>query len=135
MKQLDNTKMNTLRFAIVYLFSLLSIGLYAQQNSNVLPLNGTYKFDAVFAEWEGKSMGVEMEVLVKDGYVKVIYQGVGSLSGTKKGDIIDEGKLVKHKSGVWIITNKPKDTELEEVGGCTNGPAVIDFENKKYWMC
>ena len=42
---------------------------------------------------------------------------------------------MKHKSGQWIIGIMDEDAELDHVGGCTGGPAVIDFENRKYWMC
>lgn len=103
--------------------------------SNEIPPNGKYRFDIAFAEWEGKSMGEKVTVVINDKSIKIIYEGDGQLTQTKKGDIIDEGKIMKHKTGVWIIGKHPSDTQLDEIGGCTGGPAIIDFKDKKYWMC
>ena len=49
--------------------------------------------------------------------------------------MIDQGQIIKHKSGRWIISDNLEAKMWDEVGGCTGGPAVIDFKNKKYWMC
>ena len=102
---------------------------------NEIPPNGKYRFDIAFAEWEGKSMGEKVTIVINDKSIKVIYEGDGQLTQTKKGDIIDEGKIMKHKTGVGIIGKHPSDTQLDEIGGCTGGPAIIDFKDKKYWMC
>jgi hypothetical protein len=51
--------------------------------------------------------------------------------GAASGDVIEEGTLRKHQSGVWIISNDEKDVSLEEIGGCTGGPTVIDSTNKR----
>ena len=104
-------------------------------NKNEIPKNGKYHFDIAFAEWQGKSMGEKVVVIIKGYSIKIIYEGDGQLSNAEKGDIIDEGLIMKHKSGVWIIGTKPSDKELDEIGGCTEGPSIIDFKNKKYWVC
>lgn len=106
-----------------------------KSESNEIPPNGKYRFDIAFAEWQGKSMGETVTVIIKDGLIKVIYEGDGQLTLTEKGEVIDQGQLIKHKSGDWVISNNPKDKDLDEIGGCTDGPAIIDFKNKKYWMC
>lgn len=103
--------------------------------SNEIPPNGKYRFDIAFAEWQGKSMGEKVTVVINDGSIKVIYEGDGKLTQIKKGDIIDEGKIMKHKTGVWIIGKNPSDAQLDEISGCTGGPAIIDFKEKKYWFC
>ncbi|WP_248329039.1 hypothetical protein [Aquimarina acroporae] len=113
----------------------MNISLAQDSKSDDLPLDGKYRYDIAFAEWGGKSMGEKVTVIIKNGTIKVIYEGDGQLSLTKKGDIIDEGKILKHKSGVWIIGTDEKDVDTEEVGGCSNGPRVIDFEKMKFWMC
>lgn len=104
-------------------------------DTNEIPPNGTYQFDIAFAEWQGKSMGEKVTVIINDKSIKVIYEGDGKLTQMKKGDIIDEGKIMKHKTGVWIIGKHPSDIELDEISGCTGGPAIIDFKYKKYWFC
>jgi hypothetical protein len=100
-----------------------------------IPPNGKYQFDIAFAEWQGKSMGENVTVIINDKSIKVIYEGDGQLAHLKKGDVIDEGTIMKHKTGVWIIGKNPSDIQLDEIGGCAGGPAVIDFKDKKYWMC
>lgn len=101
-------------------------------NEDILP-DGKYTFDIVFSEWDGKSMGETVTVIIEGQSIKVIYDGVGSIFN--KGQIIEEGSIMKHKSGKWIIGTKKEDTNLNEIAGCTAGPTVIDFKNKKYWMC
>lgn len=105
-----------------------------ENDSNVIPQNGTYLFDVAFAEWEGRSMGVKMTVVIDGDSAKVIYEGRGALTA-EIGELIDQGQIMKHKSGEWIIGTDPSDKDLDEVGGCTGGPAIIDFKNRKYWMC
>ena len=102
--------------------------------SNGIPSNGKYNFDIAFAEWNGKSMGEKVTILIHNKTIKVIYEG-GNLTQSKKGDILDEGEIMKHKTGVWIIGKNKSDIQLDEIGGCTGGPTIIDFINKKYWMC
>ena len=113
----------------------LKVSLAQDSKSNHLPSDGKYRYDIAFAEWGGKSMGEKVTVIINKGTIKVIYEGDGQLTLTKKGEILDEGKLLQHKSGVWIITTDKNDINAEEVGGCSDGPSVIDFEKMKFWMC
>lgn len=120
------------------IFSILAfsflISFSVQKKDDEIPPDGKYRYDVAFAEWYGKSMGVQVTVVIKGDSVKVIYEGVGKLTA-EEGEILDEGILRKHKSGQWIITKSKKDIEIDEIGGCTGGPSAIDFENKKFWMC
>lgn len=100
-----------------------------------IPSSGKYLYDIAFAEWQGKSMGEKASVIIDGNSIKVIYEGEGKQVAFKKGQVIDEGIILKHKSGVWIIGKKESDKELDEIGGCSGGPAIIDFKNKKYKMC
>jgi hypothetical protein len=103
--------------------------------ADTIPPDGTYRFDVAFAEWEGKSMGEKVTVVIKGDSIKVVYEGDGSLTNAKKGDVFSEGILVKHKTGVWIIGKSKSDAQVHEIGGCTGGPTVVDFKTRKYWMC
>lgn len=105
-----------------------------KKSNEILP-NGKYRFDVAFAEWEGKSMGEKVTVIINNNSIKIIYEGDGQLTLTKKGEVIDQGNIMRHKTDVWIIGKKPSDTQSDEIGGCSDGPAIIDFKNKKYWMC
>lgn len=55
--------------------------------------------------------------------------------GLNPGDVIEEGKLRKHQSGQWIISNDEQDIYLEEIGGCTGGPTIISLENQSIELC
>lgn len=57
-----------------------------------------------------------------------------NLSGIKGGEVLEKGKLFKHKSGKWIIISSRKDKKSKVVGGC-EGPAWIDFKKKKFYYC
>jgi hypothetical protein len=117
-------------FLILLLFSLYLKNGFAQK-----PKDGYYTYSIAFAEWNGKSLGATCNVLIKGDSIKVIHNGKGNLTG-KKGDILDEGILMRHKkTGKWIIGRSPNDVNAKEIGGCSDGPSVIDFKNKKWWSC
>lgn len=105
------------------------------QDPDSILRDGTYRFDIAFAEWDGKSMGEKVTVVIKGKMIKVIYEGDGGLTLSKKGDILDEGEIMKHKSGIWIIGKNSADSQTDEIGGCSGGPSIIDFKERKFWMC
>ena len=102
-----------------------------------VPVNGTYTFEVVFAEWGGKSLGDEIIVVVEDGHAALLISENSNAGwiGAKPGDVVEEGTLRKHKSGVWIISNDKSDVNLDEIGGCTGGPIIIDFEKRTIEVC
>ncbi|WP_159090947.1 hypothetical protein [Aquimarina aquimarini] len=124
-----------MKFFVLLFFLTFNITLAQSSKTKNIPSDGEYKYDIAFAEWGGKSMGEKVIVIIKEGVVRVLYDGDGEMILKKKGEIIDEGKILRHKSGVWIIGTNKKDINIEEVGGCSDGPRVIDFEKKKFWMC
>lgn len=106
-----------------------------EKQSDTIPSDGTYRFDVAFAEWEGKSMGEKVTVVIKGDSIKVVYEGDGNLTNAKKGDVFSKGILVKHKTGVWIIGKSKSDAQVDEIGGCSGGPTIVDFKGRMYWMC
>jgi hypothetical protein len=98
------------------------------------PANGTYTYAIAFAEQQGKSLGATCTVIIKGDSIKIVHNGKPGLTG-KKGEIMDEGIIMKHKTGVWIIGHSRKDINAEEFGGCTDGPTEIDFKRKKWRKC
>ncbi|MBS0646421.1 MAG: hypothetical protein JSR97_07490 [Verrucomicrobia bacterium] len=112
----------------------LSILLFTSSAITQKPKDGTYTYSIAFAEWQGKSLGATCTVIIKGDSITVIHNGKGNLTG-KKGDIIDAGIIMKHKSGKWIIGHNAKDKIADDIGGCSDGPRVIDFKRKKVWSC
>lgn len=50
--------------------------------------------------------------------------------------VIAEGMIVWHAaSRQWIIAEQPEDAMVIEVGGCSDGPEVVDLQRKIYWTC
>jgi hypothetical protein len=99
------------------------------------PKDGTYTYKIAFEEWQGKSLGATCIVRIKGDSIKIIHDGNKTLTG-KKGDIIDEGIIMKHqKTGKWIIAHSIKDKYAKDIGGCGKGPNVIDFKRKWFWQC
>jgi len=114
----------------VFLLSCSSILIHAQK-----PKDGTYTYAIAWAEWGGKSLGATCTVIIKGDSIKVIHNGKTNVTG-KKGDIYAQGTIMKHtKTGKWIIGKNKKDKDAKEIGGCSDGPSVIDFRNKKFWSC
>ena len=116
------------------LFTYLLFLVYFHTRAQI-PKDGTYTYKIAFAEWGGKSLGATCTVKIKGNSIKIIHNGKGNLTGNK-GDILDEGIIMKHaKTGQWIIGHSRKDKNAKEVGGCSEGPSVIDFKHKKWWSC
>lgn len=115
---------------LLLIFLLISFKSTAQQ-----PKDGVYTYKIAFAEWGGKSQGATCTVIIKGNHIKVVHNGKSTLSGTK-GEIIAEGTIMKHrKTGKWIIGRTAKDKDAKEIGGCSDGPQVIDFVKKIFWTC
>lgn len=50
--------------------------------------------------------------------------------------IIAEGILMWHApTRQWIIGHSPADKFVQDVGGCSEGPEVVDLEKRIYWTC
>ena len=119
------------------LVSLVMISLVVSLSANasdILP-DGTYKFTYGFEEYTGRDLDTTCTVIIKGKSVKIIHDGSKRLKGAK-GKILDQGILVKHKrTGKWIIGKSAKDALAPEVGGCVDGPNIIDLKKKIYWSC
>ena len=57
-------------------------------------------------------------------------------SGPFPAGVIAEGELMWHAgSKQWIIGSNASDRSVEDVGGCSDGPEVVDLVAKVYWTC
>ncbi|RZM04994.1 MAG: hypothetical protein EOO88_55555 [Pedobacter sp.] len=114
---------------IVLLFTLV----FTDSGFAQKPKDGVYTYAIAFAEWGGRSLGSTCQVRIKGDSIYVINDG--SLTG-RKGEIIDAGVIMKHKrTGKWIIGHNAKDVLAKEIGGCSEGPHVIEFKKKRWWTC
>ncbi|MET0637948.1 MAG: hypothetical protein ABWZ25_18090 [Chitinophagaceae bacterium] len=117
------------RISTLFICSIVFIGsAYSQK-----PKDGIYEYSIAFAEWGGKSLGATCQVKIKGDSIYVIHDG--SVTGTR-GEIMDAGVIMKHKrTGKWIIGHSRKDIFAKEIGGCGEGPNIIDFKKKTWSSC
>lgn len=95
-----------------------------------LPEDGTYTYSYCYKEWH--ACVNTCTVIIKGDSVTVISNEDQSVP---KGEIIDKGILIQHTSGKWIIGQKPEDKNAKRIGGCGNGPSIIDFKKKRFKGC
>ncbi|CAA0110317.1 Uncharacterised protein [BD1-7 clade bacterium] len=107
----------------------ISVNSLAQE----LPLeDGEYKFQHKYAEHpslDSLTFNVTIQgfnIIVSNSQPSTVWpQGV-----------IEQGKLFLHSnSKQWIIINNNDEKSATEVGGCSDGPTVIDLVKKIYWSC
>ena len=96
---------------------------------------GTYTYKYCDREYN-KCLGT-CKVVIKENHITIYAtkELAQKITNTKEGDIIDKGIILKHKSGKWIIGKNRKDINAQEIGGCSEGPNVIDFKRKRFWTC
>lgn len=113
---------------IITLILFFSISLISFSQ---IPKSGTYIYK--FCDLEYHSCVSTCKLVIKEDSITIYATKKLSENRTftKEGDIIDKGIILKHKSGKWIIGKNKKDINAKEIG--VEGPAIIDFKEKKYW--
>lgn len=111
---------NTLLLCLV-----LSVPVAAQK-----PASGTYIFKLCYNEWSGCYN--TCTIIIKDDSISVYANQDLSVP---KGEVIEKGIILLHKSGKWIIGQKPEDINASKIGGCSNAPPIIDFKKRRYRSC
>ena len=98
-----------------------------------LPIKaGQYKFAHHFAE-DPSFPSITVDVRIRGRHIVV--------TNNDKTDVfphgvLSEGTLIWHSaSKQWIIGDTQKDADLSDVGGCSDGPEVVDLKNRVYWTC
>ena len=120
---------------LFFLFTNLLTGISSANQEMPLPIkDGEYVFEHKFAEAEQhKIKSIKLNVTIKGRHIIVINND--RFDVFPKG-VLEEGTLMWHSSsGQWIIGNNPSDKDEIDVGGCSDGPTVIDLEKQIYWTC
>jgi len=105
------------------------------QSSPEPPLpTGEYVFEHKFAEAEQSSISsITLDVQIRGRHIVLINNG---RTDVFPAGIINEGTLMWHAaSDQWIIAKEPAAAEASAVGGCSDGPEVVDLERRIYWTC
>ena len=112
------------------IFSLFLFFLASCSNEQPIQ-SGSYVFKHKYAEHPGlESITFDVEI---DGLKVTVTNN--NQEGTWPKGVVEEGRLFLHSSNKWLIVHNKSDEQAEEVGGCTDGPTVIDLEKKIYWTC
>lgn len=76
---------------------------------------------------------IDVTVTIDGRRIKVVNERATSVFPE---GILTEGTLYWHPgSRQWIIVESQSDREATEVGGCSDGPEVVDLVGKIYWTC
>jgi hypothetical protein len=95
------------------------------------PNSGTYIFK--YCDFEYNNCYGTCKVIIKNDSI-IIYATkklAQRRTFTKEGDIIDQGIILKHQSGKWIVGKTQSDIHAKQIGA--EGPAILDFKKKQYW--
>ena len=119
---------------LIFLSLLIINGEIAAQYKSPPLKDGEYIFEHKFAEAEQHSIkSIQLIVKIKGNHIVVVNHDRYDVFPE---GILEEGELMLHpKSSQWIITNSSSDIEADDVGGCSDGPTVIDLKNRIYWTC
>jgi hypothetical protein len=94
--------------------------------------SGLYVFEHRFAEHPDMA-SIELSVRIDGSHIVVVNAETSDVF--PKG-ILAEGTLMWHEaSGKWIIGDSQEDRFAKDVGGCSDGPEVVDLRKKIYWTC
>ena len=117
------------KFLVAIIWVLMSVVAVAKD----VPIsNGQYVFIHRFSEHPNMP-SIKLNVKIEGKYIELVNMDDDSLFPF---GVIASGELFWHTaSGKWIIVTSPEDKEAKEVGGCSDGPEVVDLEKKIYWTC
>ncbi|HEY0682600.1 MAG TPA: hypothetical protein VGD45_09725 [Steroidobacter sp.] len=105
----------------------------ANLSGRPVPLaSGDYPFVHKYAEHPDMP-SIELTAQIRGHHIRLINY---SQSAVFPIGVIDEGDLLWHASSEqWIIGETAADASASEVGGCSDGPTVVDLERRIYWTC
>jgi hypothetical protein len=112
-------------YLFVLAMCLLSLSSIAQK-----PVSGTYTFD--YCDLEYNLCLGSCKVVIKGDSI-IIYatkELAEKITHTKEGDILEQGLILKHKTGEWIIAKSRKDSETNEI---SYDIARLNFRKKQFW--
>jgi hypothetical protein len=98
-----------------------------------IPLaSGQYVFQHRFVE-HPTIPSIPLHVTISDSHIVVINP---TASDPFPAGVLAEGQLMWHAaSKQWVIGHGASDRTAQDVGGCSEGPEVVDLAGKIYWTC
>ena len=94
--------------------------------------SGQHAFQHRFAE-QPTIPSIPLNVTITGSHIVVVNL---KASDPFPAGILAEGELMWHAgSEQWIIGHKDADRSVRDVGGCSDGPEVVDLTDNIYWTC
>lgn len=115
-------------FVLITLFSSCNREARAQEKVITSPgklPQGQFTFELYFSEFGGQLQNQTCSVKITGNQAVII---------SDNKDVIYQGLILYHDSGVWILSSRDTDISAKEIGGCTEIP-IIDFEKKVIEWC
>lgn len=100
------------------------------KNRNVL-FNHVYTWNLGYTEHQRKISDDKVFIVLKGNYITV-YDLKNNPQASKP---IVNGFVIRHSSGKFVVVEDPKAPEPLEIGGCSDHPYILDFEQKVLWGC
>jgi len=112
---------------------LLLMASCSSESKPAIPLSsGEYTFQHRFAEYP-EMPSFQLKATISGTHIVLTNP---EASGPFPAGVLAEGELMWHPaSRQWIIADEASDRSLQDVGGCSDGPEVVDLVGKIYWTC
>lgn len=119
-----------MRPSFALLFALLS---GCATTDPVIPIrSGEYTFQHRFAE-QPTMPSIALKTTISGKHIVLVNP---TASDVFPEGVVAEGDLMWHAaSKQWVIGEDPSDRTAKEVGGCSDGPEVVDLQRRIYWTC
>jgi hypothetical protein len=119
--------------ASLLLAALCAIAVCGRLDAAPPPIaDGHYTFLVKFAE-QPNMTGGHLDIELRGEHIRVTSKPNSSVF---PAGLVEEGILLWHAATKqWIIGQHEADAETAEVGGCSDGPLVVDLEKKVFWTC
>lgn len=113
---------------VIFFFSFILISFISFSQ---IPKSGAYIFK--YCDLEYNMCLATCKIVIKGDRITIYAtkELAQRITLTKEGDIINQGIILKHKSGKWIIGKTRKDIYAKQIG--VRGPAILNFKKKQYW--
>ena len=98
-----------------------------------LPIkSGTYQFQHRDMEFPG-SKGFHVTAKISGYHIRIVNT---QEHGVIPRGLLSDATLMWHKrTKQWILGHHNADRYATEVGGCSDGPQVVDLARRIYWTC
>jgi len=117
---------------LIILIALTSSFVTAAVEAKVPLRSGQYTFQHKFAE-HPNMQSISLTAIISGYHIVLINKGHSEIF--PKG-VVAEGTLMwNQKYKQWIIGQDKSDRHANDVGGCSDGPELVDLKRRVYWTC